>query len=84
MGVIVACREVGSYRGAIAMYGTTHKTVKRIERRSWSASTSTRPQPVPHGFAPAPAPTAPIPPTMSKPAGVRPSTARRTAHYSLG
>lgn len=30
MGVISAYREVGSYRGAAAICGTTHKTVKRI------------------------------------------------------
>lgn len=30
MDVIAACREVGTYRGAAAMCGTTHKTVKRI------------------------------------------------------
>lgn len=51
MGVIAACREVGGYRGATAMCGTTHKTVKRIERRSWSRVPSKRPQSVPHGFA---------------------------------
>lgn len=30
MDVMAAYREVGSYRGAAAMCGTTHKTVKRI------------------------------------------------------
>lgn len=30
MDVIAAYREVGTYRGAAAMCGTTHKTVKRI------------------------------------------------------
>ena len=30
MDVIAAYREVGSYRGAAAICGTTHKTVKRI------------------------------------------------------
>jgi len=30
MDVISAYREVGSYRGAAAICGTTHKTVKRI------------------------------------------------------
>jgi transposase len=32
MDVIAAYREVGSYRGAAAICGTTHKTVKRIIR----------------------------------------------------
>ena len=30
MDVIAAYREVGTYRGAAAMCGTTHKTVRRI------------------------------------------------------
>jgi hypothetical protein len=30
MDVIAAYRDVGSYRGAVAICGTTHKTVKRI------------------------------------------------------
>src|SRR5688572_19143547 len=30
MDVIAACREVGSYRGAAEICGTTHKRVKRI------------------------------------------------------
>ena len=30
MDVLAAYREVGSYRGAAAICGTTHKTVKRI------------------------------------------------------
>ena len=33
MDIIAAYREVGSYRGAAAMCGTTHKTVKRIIER---------------------------------------------------
>ena len=33
MDVIAAYREVGSYRGAAAICGTTHKTVKRIVER---------------------------------------------------
>ena len=33
MDVITAYREVGSYRGAAAICGTTHKTVKRIVER---------------------------------------------------
>lgn len=30
MDVIAAYQQVGTYRGAAAMCGTTHKTVKRI------------------------------------------------------
>ncbi|MER5418290.1 hypothetical protein ABT356_00430 [Streptosporangium roseum] len=30
MDIIAAYREVGTYRGAAEMCGTTHKTVKRI------------------------------------------------------
>ena len=30
MDIVAAYREVGSYRGAAAMCGTTHKTVRRI------------------------------------------------------
>jgi transposase len=33
MDILAAYREVGSYRGAAAMCGTTHKTVKRIVQR---------------------------------------------------
>lgn len=33
MDVLAAYREVGSYRGAAAICGTTHKTVKRIVQR---------------------------------------------------
>jgi hypothetical protein len=33
MDIIAAYREVGTYRGAAAMCGTTHKTVKRIIER---------------------------------------------------
>ena len=33
MDVLAAYREVGSYRGAAEMCGTTHKTVKRIVER---------------------------------------------------
>jgi hypothetical protein len=38
MDVIAAYRDVGTYRGAAAMCGTTHKTVKRIIERHESAS----------------------------------------------
>jgi hypothetical protein len=30
MDIIAAYREVGTYRGAASMTGTTHKTVKRV------------------------------------------------------
>ena len=33
MDVLAAYREVGTYRGAASMCGTTHKTVKRIVER---------------------------------------------------
>jgi hypothetical protein len=33
LDVITAYREVGSFRGAAAICGTTHKTVKRIVER---------------------------------------------------
>ena len=33
MDVLAAYQEVGSYRGAAAICGTTHKTVKRIVER---------------------------------------------------
>ena len=42
MDVIAAYREVGSYRGAAAMCGTTHKTVKRIWRRTRPAAAPAR------------------------------------------
>ena len=34
MDVIAACQQVGTYRGAAVMCGTTHKTVKRIIERA--------------------------------------------------
>jgi len=33
MDILAASREVGSYRGAAAMCGTTHKTVRRVVER---------------------------------------------------
>jgi hypothetical protein len=40
--VLAACQEVGSYRGAADMCGTTHETVKRIVERhnadAWPAA----------------------------------------------
>ena len=34
MDIIAAYQQVGTYRGAAAMCGTTHKTVKRIIERA--------------------------------------------------
>ena len=41
MDVIAAYRDVGSYRGAAAVCGTTHKTVKRIVEAHEAASNGT-------------------------------------------
>jgi hypothetical protein len=45
MDVIAAFREVGSYRGAAEICGTTHKTVKRIviaQQQGWSEDLEVR------------------------------------------
>jgi hypothetical protein len=42
MDVIAAYREVGSYRGAAAISGTTPKTVKRGDRPATSRLVSRR------------------------------------------
>jgi len=34
MDIVAACQQVGTYRGAAVMCGTTHKTVKRIIERA--------------------------------------------------
>jgi hypothetical protein len=39
LDIIAAYREVGTYRGAAAMCGTTHKTVKRVVERALSGGT---------------------------------------------
>ena len=39
MDIIAAYRQVGTYRGAAAMCGTTHKTVKRVVERAQSGGT---------------------------------------------
>ena len=39
MDIIAAYRQVGTYRGAAAMCGTTHKTVKRVIERAQSGGT---------------------------------------------
>jgi hypothetical protein len=39
MDILAAYREAGSYRGAAAICGTTHKTVRRVvERHSTGAA----------------------------------------------
>ena len=43
MDVIAAYRDVGTYRGAAAICGTTHKTVKRIVEAHEAASNGTAP-----------------------------------------
>ncbi len=43
MDVIAAYREVGSYRGAAAICGTTHKTVRRVVQAHLAGDE--RPQP---------------------------------------
>ena len=40
MDVLAAYRDVGSYRGAATICGTTHKTVKRIVERHESGQVS--------------------------------------------
>ena len=44
MDVLAAYREVGTYRGAAQVCGTTHKTVKRIVVRHESGEGAPRPQ----------------------------------------
>lgn len=39
LDIIAAYRQVGTYRGAAAMCGTTHKTVKRVVERAQSGGT---------------------------------------------
>lgn len=45
MDIISAYREVGSYRGAAAMCGTTHKTVKRVIAAHQASSRGEPPMP---------------------------------------
>jgi transposase len=47
MDIISAYREVGTYRGAADMCGTTHKTVKRVVERFDADQAGTPPQPQP-------------------------------------
>ena len=45
MDVIAAYRDVGTYRGAAAICGTTHKTVKRIIEAHEATSSGAAPVP---------------------------------------
>ena len=47
MDIVAAYQQVGTYRGAAAMCGTTHKTVKRIIERAEAGGKS--PDRVPRG-----------------------------------
>lgn len=47
MDIIAAYREVGTYRGAADICGTTHKTVKRVITKAEAGETPSRPLPVP-------------------------------------
>jgi hypothetical protein len=42
MDIISACREVGTYRGAAVISGTTHKTVKRVIARHEAGAVAAR------------------------------------------
>ena len=44
MDILAAYREVGSYRGAAAMCGTTHKTVRRVVQAQLSTAAGPRPR----------------------------------------
>jgi hypothetical protein len=50
MDVIAAYREVGTYRGAAAISGTTPKTVKRVIDRHESGGAPPAPQPREHNY----------------------------------
>ena len=50
MDVIAAYRDVGSYRGAAAICGTTHKTVKRVVERHASGGARPGREPRPANF----------------------------------
>ena len=47
MDIIAAYREVGTYRGAADICGTTHKTVKRVIDRAEAGETASKARPVP-------------------------------------
>jgi transposase len=44
MDILAAYREVGSYRGAAAICGTTHKTVRRVVQAQLSTAAGPRPR----------------------------------------
>jgi transposase len=50
MDVLAAYREVGSYRGAAVMCGTTHKTVKRIVEQHLAGAAPRRTVPRPRNY----------------------------------
>jgi hypothetical protein len=50
MDVISGYREVGTYRGAAAVCGTTPKTVKRVIDRHESGGVAPAPQPREHNY----------------------------------
>jgi transposase len=52
MDIIAAYRQVGTYRGAAAMCGTTHKTVKRVVERAQSGGTRPERKPRERNFDP--------------------------------
>jgi transposase len=52
MDVIAAYREVGTYRGAAVMCGTTHKTVKRIIERAEAGGKAPDREPRGHNYGP--------------------------------
>ena len=43
MNIIAAYQEVGTYRGAADICGTTHKTVKRVIERAEAGETAVAP-----------------------------------------
>src|ERR671939_80511 len=47
MEIVNAYAAVGSYRGAAALCGTTHKTVKRVLERRAQGQVGRRPRPAP-------------------------------------
>ena len=50
MDIISAYREVGTYRGAAEMCGTTHKTVRRVIERFEAGDTPPPRQPRPRNY----------------------------------
>ena len=53
MDIIAAYQQVGTYRGAAVMCGTTHKTVKRVIQRAGSGGTRPGRRPRRHNYDPA-------------------------------